>query len=85
MTTVNPSGSTKYYPVWYSKNNFKRTYYQNQCIFSLYPKEWLISEMMELNQDPLVPYDLSELVSIEPWWKLITANKAVLPLLWDMY
>lgn len=57
------------------KNLFK-------CIFSLYPKEWMVTEA---NEDALYSYDLSELRSIEPWWKLILGNKALLPLLWSMY
>ena len=53
-----------------------------KCIFSLYPKEWLVNEV---SNDVLLPYDLADLRSIEPWWKLILGNKAILPLLWSMY
>lgn len=38
-----------------------------------------------MDQDPLVKYDVADLRSIEPWWKLILGNKALLPLLWSMY
>lgn len=30
-------------------------------------------------------YDFEDLNSIEPWWKLILGNKALLPFLWSMY
>lgn len=30
-------------------------------------------------------YDFRDLNSIEPWWKLLLGNKALLPLLWSMY
>lgn len=53
-----------------------------ECLFSLYPKEWLVTEM---DHDPLVANDLAELRSIEPWWKLLLGNKALLPLLWATY
>jgi glutathionylspermidine synthase len=33
----------------------------------------------------LLPHDLKEIDSIEPAWKLILGNKAILPLLWEMY
>lgn len=51
-------------------------------MMSLYPKEWLVTET---SQDVLLPYDLADLNSLEPWWKLILGNKALLPLLWSMY
>jgi glutathionylspermidine synthase len=52
------------------------------CVLSLYPKEWLATE---ISKDDLLSIDLSQLRTIEPWWKLIVANKAMLPLLWKMY
>ena len=39
----------------------------------------------EIENDPLVGPDLASLRSIEPWWKLLVSNKAMLPLLWSMY
>jgi glutathionylspermidine synthase len=39
----------------------------------------------EVSKDALLDYDLGELKTIEPWWKLILGNKALLPLLWSMY
>ena len=65
-------------PSWYSKST--KNYYD--CLFNVYPKEWLITEA---TQDGLLKYDFEKLRSIEPFWKLIAANKAMLPLLWSMY
>jgi glutathionylspermidine synthase len=48
-------------------------------LINAYPKEWLINE---IERDELLKYDLAEIRSFEPWWKLIAANKAMLPLLW---
>ena len=48
----------------------------------MYPKEWLITE---ITQDGLLKHDFEKLRSIEPFWKLIVANKALLPLLWSLY
>ena len=39
----------------------------------------------ETTQDGLLKYDFEKLRSIEPFWKLIAANKALLPVLWSMY
>jgi len=33
----------------------------------------------------MLKWDLEELRSFEPFWKLILGNKALLPLLWQMY
>ena len=52
------------------------------CVLSLYPKEWLATE---ISKDDLLTLDLAQLRTVEPWWKLIMANKAMLPLLWKMY
>lgn len=51
-------------------------------ILKLYPFEWIARE---IEGDSLLPHDLKELDSIEPAWKLILGNKAILPLLWEMY
>lgn len=48
----------------------------------MYPKEWMITE---ITQDGLLKYDFEKLRSVEPFWKLIAANKAMLPLLWSLY
>lgn len=52
------------------------------CLFNVYPKEWLINE---ITQDGMLRFDFEKLRSIEPFWKLIVGNKALLPLLWSMY
>ena len=39
----------------------------------------------EITQDGLLKYDFEKFRSIEPFWKLIISNKALLPLLWSMY
>lgn len=52
------------------------------CLFNVYPKEWLITE---ITQDGLLKYDFEKLRSIEPFWKLIASNKAMLPLLWSLF
>jgi len=49
------------------------------CLFNNYPKEWMINEM---DQDDLIKYDFEDLNSFEPFWKLILANKAILPFLY---
>lgn len=49
------------------------------CVLNNYPKEWLITE---IDQDVLLKHDVKQLKSVEPWWKLILGNKALLPLLW---
>lgn len=54
----------------------------SKCALYLYPKQWMITEV---DNDGLLASDLSQLKSIEPWWKLIVSNKAMLPLLWSMY
>jgi glutathionylspermidine synthase len=51
-------------------------------MFSLYPKEWIYTEV---TKDVLLKYDLAELRTIEPWWKLVASNKGMLPLLYHMY
>lgn len=33
----------------------------------------------------MLKYDLARHKIKEPWWKLIMANKIILPLLWEMY
>lgn len=52
------------------------------CLINQYPKEWLVNEV---KRDELLKYDLAEIRSFEPWWKLILGNKALLPLLWSEF
>jgi len=51
-------------------------------ILKLYPFEWIAHEM---EQDDLLAHDLAEIDTIEPSWKLIIGNKALIPLLWEMF
>lgn len=48
-------------------------------IFKLYPWEWLIREEFGLNMTK-EPWDV-----IEPAWKLVLANKGLLPIMWELY
>ncbi len=50
-------------------------------IFKLYPWEWLVEEefgKMILDENEKCNW-------IEPAWKMILSNKAILPILWEMY
>lgn len=51
-------------------------------VLKMYPYEWIVHE---INADPLLAADLEDLDTIEPAWKLIIGNKAILPLLWEMF
>ena len=48
-------------------------------MFKLYPWEWIITESFA---DQLLTSTMS---LFEPAWKMILSNKAILPLLWEMY
>ena len=50
-------------------------------IFKLYPWEWLIEE--EFGQ--MITSDAQQCNWIEPAWKMILSNKALLPILWQLY
>ncbi|MEC4112510.1 glutathionylspermidine synthase family protein [Myroides pelagicus] len=50
-------------------------------IFKLYPWEWLIYERFSLH----IPNDIAQANWIEPSWKLLLSNKAILPILWKLY
>lgn len=50
-------------------------------IFKLYPWEWLIQEEFGKN----ILLDSHAAYWIEPAWKMILSNKAILPLLWEMF
>jgi len=39
----------------------------------------------DITDYPFKKYDFREVSSIEPFWKLLLGNKALLPLLWSMY
>lgn len=50
-------------------------------IFKLYPWEWLLAESFGQN----IPHDSNRALWIEPAWKMILSNKAILPILWELY
>lgn len=50
-------------------------------IFKLYPWEWLVTD--EFGQQIL--QDTNRAYWIEPAWKMILSNKAILPVLWKLY
>ena len=52
-----------------------------QNIFKLYPWEWMMGE--EFGPDILTDRNVS--YWIEPAWKMILSNKAILPMLWELY
>lgn len=49
-------------------------------IFKLYPWEWIVNEDFGIH----VIMDVKETQWIEPSWKMILSNKAILPILWDL-
>jgi glutathionylspermidine synthase len=49
-------------------------------IFKLYPYEWLINEDFGKN----ILSDKNKTVWLEPSWKMILSNKAILPILWKL-
>ena len=50
-------------------------------IFKLYPWEWLVDD--EFGNHILE--DTNRTLWIEPSWKMILSNKAILPILWELY
>lgn len=52
-------------------------------VWKLYPYEWLVEE--ELGQALSTPSKRNKTRWLEPSWKMIIANKAILPLLWKMF
>jgi len=52
-----------------------------QNIFKLYPWEWMVNE--EFGQNILKA--ANDPYWIEPAWKMILSNKAILPILWELY
>lgn len=50
-------------------------------IFKLYPWEWMVNEKFGKN----VVRDQSNTNWIEPSWKMILSNKAILPILWELF
>lgn len=54
---------------------------QIRNIFKLYPYEWLLNEDFGRN----LTVDLTNTLWIEPLWKMILSNKAILAILWEIY
>ena len=50
-------------------------------IFKLYPWEWLVNEQFGTN----LTEDINNTTWIEPIYKMILSNKAILPILWKLY
>jgi glutathionylspermidine synthase len=50
-------------------------------IFKLYPWEWMVIEEFGDN----ILNDKNKALWIEPAWKMILSNKAILPVLWELY
>jgi glutathionylspermidine synthase len=51
------------------------------AIFKLYPWEWMVHEEFGVH----IVNDINEAQWIEPSWKMILSNKAILPILWELY
>ncbi|EHQ24592.1 glutathionylspermidine synthase family protein [Mucilaginibacter paludis] len=50
-------------------------------IFKLYPYEWMVNEDFGKN----IIADTQQALWIEPTWKMLMSNKAILPLLWQLF
>ena len=50
-------------------------------IFKLYPWEWMVTEDFGKN----ILEDVNKTFWIEPAWKMLLSNKAILPILWELY
>jgi glutathionylspermidine synthase len=50
-------------------------------LFKLYPWEWLAGETF----GRFIPLDRNRAFWVEPPWKMILSNKAILPLLWQLF
>ena len=53
-----------------------------QTLFKLYPWEWLVNEEFG---DPIIRAIDDGMVVIEPVWKMLLSNKAILAVLWDLF
>ena len=50
-----------------------------ETLFKLYPWEWMINEV------DTASFGKSHVRWIEPMWKMLWSNKAILPVLWELY
>lgn len=51
------------------------------AIFKLYPWEWMVGEEFARN----IVQDVQQAQWIEPSWKMLLSNKAILPILWELF
>jgi glutathionylspermidine synthase len=68
---------------WDEKNKVFLDMYNKEIknIFKLYPYEWMVKEEFGKN----IIEDKNSAIWIEPSWKMILSNKAILPILWHLY
>lgn len=52
-----------------------------KSIFKLYPWEWMVREEFGFH----ITNDSNEAQWIEPSWKMLLSNKAILPILWELF
>jgi glutathionylspermidine synthase len=52
-----------------------------RTLYKLYPWEWLVTEPF----GPRIAENAARTTWIEPIWKTIWSNKAILPILWDLF
>ena len=52
-----------------------------RSIFKLYPWEWMVNEEFATN----IVHDIHRTQWIEPSWKMLLSNKAILPILWQLF
>ena len=50
-------------------------------VFKLYPWEWIVEDEFGKN----ILLDVNRPFWIEPAWKMLLSNKAILPILWELY
>ncbi len=67
---------------WNSENAVfvDKDFYPIKNIFKLYPYEWLVDEDFGKS----ITFDKNNTFWIEPSWKMILSNKAILPILWKL-
>lgn len=63
-----------------------QTFVDDDCrpihnLFKLYPWEWLLIDEFGEN----IKKDKNQTLFIEPAWKMILSNKAILPVLWELF
>jgi len=63
----------------YLKSAYDLQGFEIKTLFKLYPWEWLAADAFSVKIPDMV------LQWVEPIWKMILSNKAILPLLWDVY